>query len=82
VIVHARLEGQRIPQAETDYYRWHATGPFDLATGRPIKGHPSSYLHDCIWRHALPVNGKDPKVVALTATMPDGTGVCSALKIS
>jgi 1-deoxy-D-xylulose-5-phosphate synthase len=31
VIVHAlTTKGKGFPQAEPDYYRWHATGPFDL----------------------------------------------------
>src|SRR2546428_2824034 len=38
VIVHAlTIKGKGYPTAENDYYRWHATGPFDLATGKPIK---------------------------------------------
>src|ERR671936_419695 len=38
VIVHALTQkGKGYPAAENDYYKWHATGPFDLATGRPIK---------------------------------------------
>src|SRR4030081_1557717 len=38
VIVHAMTtKGKGHPAAENDYYKWHATGPFDLATGKPIK---------------------------------------------
>src|SRR5256885_5109046 len=38
VIVHAlTTKGKGYPTAESDYYRWHATGPYDLATGKPIK---------------------------------------------
>src|SRR5436190_13423225 len=38
VIVHALTsKGKGFPQAESDYYRWHATGPFDLKTGEAIK---------------------------------------------
>src|SRR4029079_16716051 len=37
VIVHAlTTKGRGFPGAETDYYRWHATGPFDLKTGKPV----------------------------------------------
>src|ERR1700750_2616179 len=36
VIVHAlTTKGKGHPAAEKDYYRWHATGPFDLKTGVP-----------------------------------------------
>src|ERR671929_126025 len=38
VIVHAlTTKGKGFPQTEPDYYRWHATGPFDLKTGAPVK---------------------------------------------
>src|SRR5258707_10448965 len=38
VIVHAlTTKGKGHPAAERDYYKWHATGPFDLKTGQPIK---------------------------------------------
>ena len=38
VIVHAlTTKGKGHPAAESDYYKWHATGPFDLKTGKPIK---------------------------------------------
>src|SRR5215207_6928592 len=38
VIVHAlTTKGKGFPETEPDYYRWHATGPFDLKTGKPHK---------------------------------------------
>src|SRR6202171_818372 len=38
VIVHAlTTKGKGHPAAEKDYYRWHATGPFDLESGAAIK---------------------------------------------
>src|ERR1700755_10006 len=38
VIVHAlTTKGKGHPAAESDYYKWHATGPFDLKTGKPTK---------------------------------------------
>src|SRR6188768_2304131 len=38
VIVHAlTTKGKGYPQAEKDYYKWHATGPFDLKSGKAIK---------------------------------------------
>src|SRR5437763_6637666 len=42
VIVHAlTTKGKGHPAAESDYYKWHATGPFDLKTGKPIKSRAS-----------------------------------------
>src|SRR5919204_3144078 len=38
VIVHAlTTKGKGYPAREKNYYAWHATGPFDLKTGKPIK---------------------------------------------
>src|SRR4030095_14346147 len=82
VIVHAlTTKGKGFPQAESDYYRWHATGPFDLATGKPIKSSSKAPTYTSVFGDVLcELMEKDSKVVALTAAMPDGTGVCSALE--
>jgi 1-deoxy-D-xylulose-5-phosphate synthase len=82
VIVHAlTTKGKGYPQAENDYYRWHATGPFDLETGEAIKTPVKSPTYTKVFGDTLcQLMAKDPKIVALTAAMPDGTGVCSALE--
>jgi 1-deoxy-D-xylulose-5-phosphate synthase len=82
VIVHAlTTKGKGYPQAESDYYRWHATGPFDLETGKPIKTAAKSPTYTTVFGETLCSLMEDnPKIVALTAAMPDGTGICSALE--
>jgi len=82
VIVHAlTTKGKGYPQAESDYYRWHATGPFDLKTGKPIKTAAKSATYTTVFGETLcRLMDDNPKIVALTAAMPDGTGVCSALE--
>ena len=82
VIVHAlTTKGKGHPQAEKDYYRWHATGPFDLATGKAIKSAAKAPTYTAVFGNTLcQLMERDPKVVALTAAMPDGTGVCEALE--
>lgn len=82
VIVHAlTTKGKGHPQAEKDYYRWHATGPFDLQTGKAIKSAAKAPTYTAVFGSTLcQLMEKDPKVVALTAAMPDGTGVCEALE--
>jgi 1-deoxy-D-xylulose-5-phosphate synthase len=81
VIVHAlTTKGKGHPAAERDYYKWHATGPFDLKTGKPVKSSASTPTYTKVFGEALcELMAKDEKVVALTAAMPDGTGVCDAL---
>jgi 1-deoxy-D-xylulose-5-phosphate synthase len=83
VIVHALTQkGKGYPAREKNYYAWHATGPFDLATGAPVKSSaaaPPSYT--AVFGETLcELMARDEKVVALTAAMPDGTGVDKVLE--
>src|SRR4029079_8551677 len=56
-------------------------GPFDLKTGQPQKSSSKTPTYTKIFGDTLcELMEKDPKVVALTAAMPDGTGVCTALE--
>ncbi|MCU1267139.1 MAG: 1-Deoxy-D-xylulose-5-phosphate synthase [Acidobacteria bacterium] len=82
VIVHAlTTKGKGYPTAESDYYRWHATGPFDLATGKPIKSPAKAPTYTSVFGKTLcKLMEKNERVVALTAAMPDGTGICDALE--
>jgi 1-deoxy-D-xylulose-5-phosphate synthase len=82
VIVHAlTTKGKGYPTAESDYYRWHATGPFDLATGKPIKSPAQAPTYTAVFGKTLcQLMEKNERVVALTAAMPDGTGICDALQ--
>ncbi|MBC8030860.1 MAG: 1-deoxy-D-xylulose-5-phosphate synthase [Pyrinomonadaceae bacterium] len=82
VIVHAlTTKGKGHPTAEKDYYRWHATGPFDLKTGKAIKGKASAPTYTAVFGNTLTeLMEKDEKIIALTAAMPDGTGICTALE--
>src|SRR5437667_8661975 len=82
VIVHAlTTKGKGHPSAESDYYKWHATGPFDLKTGKPIKSPAKAPTYTQVFGETLcQLMAKDETVVALTAAMPDGTGVCLPLE--
>src|ERR1700675_2643441 len=82
VIVHAlTTKGKGHPAAENDYYKWHATGPFDLKTGTPIKSPAKAPTYTQVFGETLcQLMEKDDKIVALTAAMPDGTGVCFPLE--
>jgi len=82
VLVHAlTTKGKGHPQAEKDYYRWHATGPFDLQTGKAIKSKPSAPTYTAVFGNTLAeLMEADEKIIALTAAMPDGTGICTPLE--
>src|SRR6266568_2052610 len=82
VIVHAlTTKGKGHPQAEKDYYRWHATGPFDLQSGKAIKTSAKAPTYTAVFGQTLcELMERNERVDALTAAMPDGTGVCDALE--
>jgi 1-deoxy-D-xylulose-5-phosphate synthase len=76
-LLHVKTrKGRGYAAAEADPYRWHATTPFDRARGvrRESSGGPPSWtaaFADALVRIA----DRDARVVALTAAMPDGTGL-------
>ena len=78
VIVHAlTTKGHGFPNPEKNYYAYHATGPFDPKTGQPYKSSkqaPPTYT-EVFGKTMCELMERDEKIVALTAAMPDGTGV-------
>ncbi len=83
VIVHAITQkGKGFPAREKNYYAWHATGPFELATGAAIK--PSKATHPAytavFGETMCELMERDEKIIALTAAMPDGTGIDKVLE--
>ncbi len=83
VIVHAlTTKGKGFPNPEKNYYAYHATGPYDLKTGLPHKSTkttPKSYTQ-IFGETMCELMAGDEKIVALTAAMPDGTGVDKILE--
>ena len=78
VIVHAlTTKGKGFPNPEKNYYAYHATGPYDLKTGLPHKSNkiaPKTYTQ-IFGETMCELMAADEKIVALTAAMPDGTGM-------
>src|SRR5512132_317445 len=68
VIVHAlTTKGKGYPEAESDYYRWHATGPFDLQSGKAIKSKASAPTYTAVFGNTLAeLMANDEKIIALT----------------
>lgn len=83
VIVHAlTTKGKGFPNPEKNYYAYHATGPFDPKTGLAYKSTkivPPTYT-EVFGKTMCELMAQDEKVVALTAAMPDGTGMDFVLK--
>jgi 1-deoxy-D-xylulose-5-phosphate synthase len=84
VIVHAlTTKGKGFPNPEKNYYAYHATGPFDPKTGLPYKsgGGASAPTYTQVFGETMcELMSRDEKIVALTAAMPDGTGVDKVLE--
>ncbi|MCA1628918.1 MAG: 1-deoxy-D-xylulose-5-phosphate synthase [Acidobacteria bacterium] len=83
VIVHVlTTKGKGFPAREKNYYAWHATGPFDPKTGAmPRSAKPQAPTYTAVFGKTLcELMERDESIVALTAAMPDGTGIDQALK--
>ena len=76
VFVHAiTVKGKGYDVAEEDARKWHGVTPFDLAACEMTKATgPVSYTQ-AFGDAACECAEADPKVVAITAAMPDGTGL-------
>ena len=77
-VLHVRTrKGCGYPPAEADPYRWHATSPFEPATGcaRPNGGGGPPTWTAAFADALVRLADRDPRVVAITAAMPDGTGL-------
>ncbi|GIX13778.1 MAG: 1-deoxy-D-xylulose-5-phosphate synthase 2 [Paracoccaceae bacterium] len=54
----------------------HGVGRFDIATGRPLAARANAPSYTRVFAQALIAEAEaDPRIVAVTAAMPDGTGL-------
>jgi 1-deoxy-D-xylulose-5-phosphate synthase len=76
-VLHVRTKkGCGFAPAEADPYKWHATGPFERATGTSKASGNGTPTWTAAFAEALiRVAERDSRVVAITAAMPDGTGL-------
>ena len=76
VIVHVITEkGRGFTPAERHPARFHGTEPFDVETGLPLKVRTTANYTDVFSTVMLKLASRDERVVAITAAMPDGTGL-------
>lgn len=83
VIVHAlTTKGKGFPNPEKNYYAYHATGPFDPKTGLPYKSSKAAApTYTQVFGETMcELMERDKSIVALTAAMPDGTGIDKVLE--
>lgn len=68
-------KGHGYAPAEKNPDKFHGVGPFDLETGLPLKNN-GKHCYTNVFSNALINLGEiDPKIIAITAAMADGTGV-------
>ena len=76
VIVHViTKKGKGYLPSEQHPSRFHGTDAFDVATGEPLKKKEKPSYTDIFSAVINRIADKNDKVVAITAAMPDGTGL-------
>ncbi|RMH12880.1 MAG: 1-deoxy-D-xylulose-5-phosphate synthase [Gemmatimonadetes bacterium] len=75
ILVHALTQkGKGFHLAEEDAYKWHAASPFDKITGAARKKSSGLPRYQKVFGRGLRELGeRDPRLVVITAGMPDGT---------
>lgn len=76
IFVHAiTVKGKGYEVAEEDARKWHGVVPFDLESCEMAKSAGPVTFTQAFGDAACEAAEHDPKVVAITAAMPDGTGL-------
>ena len=76
VLVHVITKmGKGYAPAEKNPARFHGVDPFDIATGQPLKKKQYPSYTEVFSKKICELAGEDKKIVAVTAAMPDGTGL-------
>lgn len=76
VMIHAITQkGKGYPPAERHPARFHGAEPFDIETGLPSKPRSAANYTDIFSTVMCKLGQRDEKIVAITAAMPDGTGL-------
>lgn len=76
VVVHVCTQkGKGYTPAERHPARFHGAEPFDIETGLPSVNRTKANYTDVFSTVMLKLAERNPEVVAITAAMPDGTGL-------
>ena len=77
VLIHAITQkGKGYPPAEASNDKYHGVGKFDVGSGTILKSVPNAPSYTNVFAEALIQEATyDQKIVAITAAMPDGTGL-------
>lgn len=69
------VKGKGYPIAEQEQWKYHGVVPFDPATGEFQKKASAETFTQRFGKTVIALAEQDPAVVAITAAMPDGTGL-------
>ena len=77
VLIHVlTTKGKGYVPAEKNPSLFHGVGPFDIETGKVLKGKGGAASYTAVFGAALcKLAVEDERIVAITAAMPDGTGL-------
>ncbi|WP_411889644.1 1-deoxy-D-xylulose-5-phosphate synthase [Yoonia sp. SDW83-1] len=77
ILIHAiTKKGKGYAPAEAASDKGHATAKFDVVTGKQKKAPSNAPSYTSVFAESLiKLAADDPKIVAVTAAMPDGTGL-------
>ncbi len=76
VIIHVCTQkGKGYSPAERHPARFHGTGPFEIVTGLPKNNSGKASYTDVFSTVMIKLAARNDNVVAITAAMPDGTGL-------
>jgi 1-deoxy-D-xylulose-5-phosphate synthase len=81
VLLHAlTVKGKGYEPAETHSSRLHGVPAFDLETGEPLTEPTGDTFTEAFGRAMVRLAADDPRLVAITAAMCDGTGLTDFMK--
>ena len=78
VLVHVMTKkGKGYRPAEKNPSYFHGVGPFDIKTGKSLSSQKNPSYTDVFSRKLCQLGQEHPELVAVTAAMPDGTGLAA-----
>ncbi len=75
LILCVTKKGKGYPPAESNPAKYHSASPFDIQTGESINTDKRTTYSVVFGEAVVDLAEKDERVVAITAAMPDGTGL-------
>ena len=81
MLIHAPDMKGKGCDMERDKAAWHGTSAFEISTGKFIKEPAIPPAYTAVFAQAtIDLMKEDDRIVALTAAMPDGTGLSKVMK--